>query len=133
MKFYSARPAWASRCGKKRRRLYPRNPRIKPQNALGPFRDAKPMRALPVAADDLHAERKAVFAEARRQRYRWRAEQRPWRAIFRIAGVAEAFRRFAERRQGQDGVETRNVGCKACSQFLLECLGGEIVQGGVTP
>jgi hypothetical protein len=49
------------------RHLYRRNPRIKPQNALGPFRDAQQVMVLPVAADDLHAERQAVFAEARRQ------------------------------------------------------------------
>jgi hypothetical protein len=68
------------------------------------------MIVLPVAPDDLHAERKAVVAKTRRQRHRGRAEQGPGRAIFGVAGVTEAFRGFAERRQGQDRVETGKVG-----------------------
>ena len=59
-----------------------------------------------VSADHLKAQRKALVAEAGRQRQRGDAEQRPGRAIFGVAGVAETLGRLAEGRQRQDGVET---------------------------
>src|SRR6516162_3039381 len=82
-----------------------RKTRIKLQGALRPFRGAKQVKVLSVSADELDAERQAMFAETRGQRYRGRAEQGPWRAIFGVAGGAETFRGFAERRHGQDGID----------------------------
>src|SRR6266702_757578 len=88
-------------------RMNPRNTRIKLQNALDPFRHAKRPMILSIRADDLEAERKTVFAEPGRQRHGGRAQQGPGRTIVRVAGIAQAFGRFAKRRQRQHGVEAR--------------------------
>jgi len=85
--------------------LNPGNARLKPQHVLDPFRRAKRPIILPVGADDLETEGQAVFSESGRQRYGGGAQQSPRRAKFRVSSEAEAFRRFAEGRQGQDGVE----------------------------
>src|ERR1700751_2804884 len=78
--------------------------RIESERAFDPFRYSLQTEVLPIGTDDLNAQGQAVFAETRRQRERGRAEQGPWRAIFGVAGRAETFRGFAERRNGQDRI-----------------------------
>src|SRR5882672_940830 len=70
-------------------------------------KNAKRPVILAIGADDLETERKTVFAEPGRQRQCGRAQQGPGRTVFGIAGIAQAFGRFAERRQRQHGVEAR--------------------------
>src|SRR5438105_198349 len=62
---------------------------IKAQSAFNPFGDAEHKEVLPVAADDLQAERKTASAESGRDRHGWDAEQGPRRAILGVAGIVQ--------------------------------------------
>ena len=73
---------------------------------------------LSMRADDLNAERKAIFAKSGRERHRRHAKKSPRRTIFRIAGIAQAFRRLAEGRQRQYSVECE-AGTALCGRERL--------------
>jgi hypothetical protein len=72
---------------------------------------------LPIRADNLEAERKAVFPKSRGQRHGGHAKESPRRTIFRLAREAQAFRRFAKSWQGQYGVEGGNLRGEADRSF----------------
>src|SRR6202043_1876339 len=87
---------------------------------------------LAIGADHLQAQWKALFAETRRKRDGGNTEQGPGRAIFRVAGIAQAFRRLAKGWKCQHCVEARNPVGKLGSQLFLRGPGGEVAGGAVS-
>ena len=73
----------------------------------------------PIGRDDLQPERQAALAEPNRKRHGGYAKQGPRRTIFGIAGVVQAERRLAERRQCQDRIVAGYFRIERTAPFLL--------------